>query len=90
MCWATQFQDITRQQIEVGTNGLNLYGERIKSIAEQMERDPFSSPLISSIEETVEHLRKGYTMQAQYVTDNQIYGHALPVNDPERPAIELF
>lgn len=86
----TQFQDITRQQIEVVQTGLTLCSERLKTIADQIERDPFAPVELASIEETVGQLRKAYTMEAQYVTDNSIFGDALPVNDPERPAIELF
>ncbi len=86
----TQFQDITRQQIEVVQTGLSLCSERLKSIAEQIDKDPFAPVQLATIEETVGQLREAYTMEAQYITDNLIFGDALPVNDPARPAIELF
>ena len=86
----TQFQDITRQQIEQVQNGLTLCGQSIEAVAQLLASnrvEPLELPNFTEVEES---LRASYTMQAQHATHNAVVGGKSNEQGGNRPAIELF
>jgi len=86
----TQFQDITRQQIELVKNGIELCGQRSGDVATRLSNDRFAPLDISPLDDTMEAFRASYTMQSQRKTHHAIIGGKSSGVGDERPAIELF
>lgn len=86
----TQFQDITRQQIEQVINGIELCGQRSGDVAKQLSTVSITQVDIPLLDDTMEALRASYTMQSQRKTHHAIIGGKSAAVEDERPAIELF
>ena len=86
----TQFQDITRQQIEHVQNGLALCGERMGQVEQGLAGDWMAPLDIQTLDEVMEALRASYTMASQYATHQAMAGGESATAESERPAIELF
>ncbi len=86
----TQFQDITRQQIEQVQSGLALFGKELKDIADILGAD-WSKPIkIKTTKEIADTLRSGYTMLMQRRIHNAVIGGAPTDEERKLPDIELF
>ena len=84
----SQFQDITRQQIEHVQNGLDMFGNHLNGIARMMveAKGPLEIPALDNL---TEELRKKYTMQLQKKTHQIVLG-TKDSSDDTAPLIELF
>jgi chemotaxis regulatin CheY-phosphate phosphatase CheZ len=86
----SQFQDITRQQIDQVKNGLRLCGEHFRRVAEHLD-DDWSTPLdVESMVETTAALQAGYTMSAQRMTHQRVVGGSVETDTAGVARIELF
>ena len=86
----TQFQDITRQQLEQVKSGIELCGNLSGDVAKQLTNDRAAPVDIPTLKTTMDDLRASYTMQSQYQTHHAILGGNPAEAVDERPAIELF
>ncbi len=87
----TQFQDISRQQIEVVTKGLALcaqYSDEVAHILDSNNPEPLTTPNLQS--ESMKALRESYTMEAQRIVHFNATGDDSALDVAGRPAIELF
>jgi methyl-accepting chemotaxis protein len=84
----SQFQDVSRQQIEHVQHGLELLEERFRLLSQAVAGE-IDHPLLD-LSDVAEALKKIYTMQIQADTHQSIVtGEATETKD-ERPSIELF
>ena len=88
-----QFQDITRQQLEQVTHGL----ERLSNVADALadgSRTGLVAPLqVKSLEQHLDELKSSYVMQEQHAVHDQSLGlgSALPTAAPAASSrVELF
>jgi methyl-accepting chemotaxis protein len=86
----TQFQDITRQQIEQVINGIELCAQHSGDVAKELSNGRIAHLDVPSLDDTMEALRASYTMQSQRMTHHAIVGGKSADVGDERPAIELF
>lgn len=86
----TQFQDITRQQIEPVQGWLVQCGQRLGGVAEQLAESRTESLDIPPMDEALDALHASYTMQSQRATHRAVVGKRPVVDKDKRPAIELF
>ena len=84
----SQFQDVSRQQLEHIQHGLTLCEERFRilSLAVNGEID---HPLLD-LHDVIESLKDNYTMKTQSDTHQTIVTGEAPPSTDERPPIELF
>ena len=87
-----QFQDITRQQLEVIQGALSECGERFVHSAEFIKDQSQNNFEISMppAETLLERVRAKYTMASQHEIHTGFLGGDAFVNDDSGPAIELF
>jgi len=84
----SQFQDVSRQQIEHVQHGLELLEERFRLLSQAVAGE-IDHPLLD-LSDVAEALKKIYTMQIQADTHQSVVtGEATETKD-ERPTIELF
>lgn len=84
----SQFQDVSRQQIEHVQHGLELLEERFRLLSQAVAGE-IDHPLLD-LSDVAEALKKIYTMQVQADTHQSVVtGEATETKD-ERPTIELF
>jgi len=84
----SQFQDVSRQQIEHVQHGLELLEERFRLLSQAVAGE-IDHPLLD-LSDVAEALKKIYTMQIQTDTHQSVVtGEATETKD-ERPTIELF
>ena len=84
----SQFQDVSRQQIEHVQHGLELLEERFRLLSQAVAGE-IDHPLLD-LSDVTEALKKIYTMQVQADTHQSVVtGEATETKD-ERPSIELF
>lgn len=84
----SQFQDVSRQQIEHVQHGLELLEERFRLLSQAVAGE-IDHPLLD-LSDVAEALKKIYTMQIQADTHQSVVtGEATETKD-ERPSIELF
>jgi methyl-accepting chemotaxis protein len=90
-----QFQDVTRQQIELVQGALNRLNTHVEELVEMMRSKDFSR--IESIKEHIDEIYKGYVMERQRDVHASALGTASqqegaqPGSSPAAPAkIELF
>lgn len=85
----SQFQDVTRQQIEHVQHGLELLEERFRLLSQAVAGE-IDHPLLD-LSDVAESLKKIYTMQIQADTHQSVVtGEAVESKENERPVIELF
>ncbi len=87
----TQFQDISRQQIEVVTKGLALcaqYSDEVAHVLDANNPEPLATPNLQS--ESMKALRESYTMEAQRIVHFNATGDDSALDAVGRPTIELF
>jgi methyl-accepting chemotaxis protein len=84
----SQFQDVSRQQLEHIQHGLTLCEERFRilSLAVNGEID---HPLLD-LHDVIQSLKDNYTMKTQSDTHQTIVTGEAPPSTDERPPIELF
>lgn len=84
----SQFQDVTRQQIEHVQHGLELLEERFRILSQAVAGE-IDHPMLD-LSDVIESLKKIYTMQVQAETHQSVVTGEAPPEADERPAIELF
>ncbi|MEC8444363.1 MAG: methyl-accepting chemotaxis protein, partial [Pseudomonadota bacterium] len=84
----SQFQDVTRQQIEHVQHGLELLEERFRVLSQAVAGE-IDHPMLD-LSDVIESLKKIYTMQVQAETHQSVVTGEAPPEADERPAIELF
>lgn len=84
----SQFQDVTRQQIEHVQHGLELLEERFRVLSQAVAGE-IDHPMLD-LSDVIESLKKIYTMQVQAETHQSVVTGEAPPEANERPAIELF
>ncbi len=86
----TQFQDITRQQIEQVQSGLVMFGKELEDIGNILGAD-WSKPIkVKTTTEIAETLRSGYTMLMQRRIHNAVIGGSPTDDERNLPEIEVF
>jgi hypothetical protein len=87
----TQFQDISRQQIEVVTKGLVLCAQYSNELASTLDIDnlePLTAPNLQ--DETLRALRESYTMESQRIVHFKATGDKSALEAKKTEEIELF
>ena len=84
----SQFQDVSRQQIEHVQHGLELLEERFRLLSQAVAGE-IDHPLLD-LSDVVESLKKIYTMQIQADTHQSVVTGEATEPKNERPSIELF
>ena len=84
----SQFQDVTRQQIEHVQHGLELLEERFRLLSQAVAGE-IDHPLLD-LSDVIESLEKIYTMQIQADTHQSVVTGETPKAANDRPPIELF
>ena len=84
----SQFQDVSRQQIEHVQHGLELLEERFRLLSQAVAGE-IDHPLLD-LNDVIESLKKIYTMKVQAETHQSVVTGESPKAVNERPAIELF
>ena len=84
----SQFQDVTRQQIEHVQHGLTLLEERFRLLSQAVAGE-VDHPLLD-LHDVIDSLEKIYTMKEQADTHKMVVTGESPDKDDGRPAIELF
>jgi len=84
----SQFQDVTRQQIEHVQHGLALLEERFRLLSQAVAGE-IDHPLLD-LSDVIESLKKIYTMQIQADTHQSVVTGEAPKKANDRPTIELF
>lgn len=87
----TQFQDISRQQIEVVTKGLALcaqYSQDLAGILNIDNTEPLKTPNLQG--ESMRALRESYTMESQRIVHFNATGDKSALEADKSEAIELF
>jgi methyl-accepting chemotaxis protein len=85
-----QFQDVTRQQIELVQNALNRLNSHVEQLVEMMRNKDFSNA--ASIKEHIDQIYQGYVMETQRNVHDSVLGGKVQDKDAAHvPAkIELF
>ena len=84
----SQFQDVSRQQIEHVQHGLELLEERFRLLSQAVAGE-IDHPLLD-LSDVAEALKKIYTMQVQADTHQSVVTGEATESKDERPTIELF
>ncbi|SIS78780.1 methyl-accepting chemotaxis protein [Thalassolituus maritimus] len=84
----SQFQDVSRQQIEHVQHGLELLEERFRLLSQAVAGE-IDHPLLD-LSDVAEALKKIYTMQIQADTHQSVVTGEATESKDERPTIELF
>lgn len=84
----SQFQDVTRQQIEHIQHGLTMLEERFRLLSQAVAGE-VDHPLLD-LHDVIDSLEKIYTMKEQADTHKMVVTGVSPDKDDGRPAIELF
>jgi hypothetical protein len=87
----TQFQDVSRQQIEVVAKGLGLCGHYSVQLSQALcdiDLEPVSAPNLK--EEVIQILQSSYTMESQRVTHAKSIGDGIALEKSGHPEFELF
>ncbi len=84
-----QFQDVTRQQIEMVQGALDRLNEHMAQLADMMRSMDISRA--GSVKQSIDEIFKGYVMDKQRdVHSNAVGGHSAPRVSADPPLIELF
>ena len=87
----TQFQDISRQQIEVVAKGLGLCGRYSGELAQALSIDELGQLFAPNLkDEVIQVLQSSYTMESQRVTHSENTGDAITSQKADQPTVELF
>jgi methyl-accepting chemotaxis protein len=86
----TQFQDITRQQIEHVQSGLGVCSGRVGALATELQCDLVSPLRIPTLAQDLQALQETYTMASEQLVHAQVAGDKPTAHSNDRPAIELF
>lgn len=84
----SQFQDVSRQQLEHVQHGLTLCEERFRVLSQAVGGE-IDHPLLD-LHDVIETLKDNYTMKTQSDTHQTIVTGEAPPSSDERPSIELF
>ena len=84
----SQFQDVSRQQIEHVQHGIALLEERFRLLSAAVAGD-IDHPLLD-LNDVIESLKNLYTMQVQNETHQTVVTGEAPQSSSDRPPIELF
>ncbi|MCD8522327.1 MAG: methyl-accepting chemotaxis protein [Saccharospirillaceae bacterium] len=85
---SSQFQDVSRQQIEQVQHGLSLLEERFRVLSDAVAGE-VDHPLLD-LHDVIEQLKSKYTMKEQSDTHQTIVTGKAPASRDDRPSIELF
>lgn len=87
----TQFQDISRQQIEVVAKGLGLCGRYSVELSQALDIDELEQVSAPNLkDEVIQILQSSYTMESQRVTHAKTTGDDIALEKASYPVFELF
>jgi methyl-accepting chemotaxis protein len=86
-----QFQDISRQQIELVQHGLDLCGDRLSSAGDLLSETANDRPLsIEPLEDLLRTLEDRYSMQSQQTIHDRALSNKSDDGRGKEPIVELF
>jgi len=87
----TQFQDVSRQQIEVVAKGLSLCGHYSVELSQALQVDKLNNLSTPNLkDEVIQVMQSSYTMESQRVTHANITGDGIPLEKSNHIVFEIF